>query len=261
LIPKHKIVKDHFDLVASFYSDTTGLSPSSHIFTTRIKRVIEMIEKLDRLDELNVLSVGCGPATEADYFLERGCQYYGIDLSENMLLEARKSHKQDEAILLTQGSMTKLPFRDAFFDILLCLGSLEYLDDKKLVVSEFFRVMKNNAVIIISMQNRYSVYRLWDHYVYSGLLFNFVRKLSGRKSISKPLEKPDSLGDMKNMLLNQSFIELDHLYYNFNLWVKPFDRLFPKLSVLTSKRLEFLYRHSIGLFPADFIIEARKEIK
>lgn len=257
MIPKYKSVKDHFDLVVSFYGETCEPPPTSHIYITRIKRVIELLEKLDCLDELNVLSIGCGPAMEAGYFLKSGSQYYGIDLSEDILHKAKKIHK-DGAIFLTQGNMTTLPFRDATFDILICLGSLEYSDDKNMVMSECFRVMKNNAIIIISMQNRFSIYRLWDHYVYRGLLFNFIRKLSGCQILNKPLEKAESLNDLKNTLLKQSFIEVDHLYYNFNIWIEPFDRLFPKLCVATSKRLEFLYRHSIGLFPADFIIEARK---
>jgi len=257
LLTQYNIIKDHFDQIASIYNDKNELTPSSHIFITRINRVIELIEKLDWHDELHVLSVGCGPSMEAGYFLNKGCQYYGIDLSEHMLHEARKRHK-DETIFLTQGNMTTLPFRDATFDILLCLGSLEYIDNKNVVVSELYRVMNNNAVVIISMENRFSIYRLWDHHIYRGLLFNFIRKLIGRHIIDKPLEKPESLNDFRNMLLNQSLSVLDHLYYNYNIWVKPFDRLFPKLSVLTSESLECFYRHSIGIFSADFIIEARK---
>ena len=174
-----------------------------------------------------------------------------------MLNEAKKRQKNDP-LSLSQSDLLNLPFRDTTFDLLLCLGALEYVDDLDTAVEEFSRVMKDEGIIILSMQNQFSLYRLWDRYIYSGSMFNSLRNLRGRPVADKLLEKSLSLRDLRNTLVSHSFIELDYLDYNYNFWLKPLDRVFPKLSVATSERLEFLYRSGIGFLPADFLIKGQK---
>jgi ubiquinone/menaquinone biosynthesis C-methylase UbiE len=242
------------DSLASFY-DVNGVDPTiNHIYVTRALRVAEL---LGGIGGFNVLSAGCGVAPMADEVLTRKGVYFGVDLSHDVLQKAKVRH-EGELLLLTAGNLEKLPFKSSTFDMLLCLGALEYVDDKDSALDEFYRVVKNSAIIILSMQNKFSLFRLWDRSIYRGQLLNFIRKISRHPVLYKPLEKPASLNSLRKKLISHSFVVMDHLYYNFNFWIKPFDKLFPVFSVATSRWLEVLYRHSLGLIPGDFIIQARK---
>lgn len=256
MVSDYNAVNKHYNSIATYYGINDKFSSILYIYTTRVKRVIELVGNLD-LDGLKVLSVGCGPAPIASQILEKKGRFYGIDLSQDILHKAKKSH-ESETLLLSAGDMRQIPFQNESFDLLLCLGPLEYVDDVKLVFEEFSRVMKTGAIAIISMQNKFSPYRLWDRYIYSGFLFNAIRKLGHRSISNKPLENLIPINDLKQNLCRYSFAVTDLIYYNFNLMLKPFDRLFPRLSVMTSGRLEFLYHSKVGFFAADFIITAQK---
>jgi len=248
------MLKRKFDSLGSLY-DVNDIDPTIYyLYETRALRVVEF---LGDIAGYNVLSVGCGVAPMADEVLENKGTYFGVDLSQSAIHEAKVRH-EGKTLLMTIGNLEKLPFPSSSFDMLLCLGPLEYVENKDTALDEFYRVVKNNAIIIVSMQNKLSLYRLWNRYIYCGRLLNIIRKLSGRQSVNKPLEKPASLNSLRKKLISHSFVELDHLYYNFNFWIKPFDKLFPKLALATSNWLEPLYHLSLGLIPGDFIIEARK---
>lgn len=252
---KENTIQDNYDSVAKFYGIIEEFSPLLHLYATRIRRVIEL--SID-LDGLKVLSVGCGPAPLATYILEKKGRYYGIDLSPKILHEARRRNG-DNILSLAAGNLEKLPFKSDYFDLLLYLGSLEYINDVKVALKELSRVSRTGAIVIISMQNNLNLYRLWDRYVNPGFLFNSIRKIMKKPKVDKPIERLISLKDIGDYLYNQSIILKDTQYYNFNLFLKPLDRLFSKLSVMTSRRLEFLYHSNMGFLAADFIIIAQQE--
>ena len=45
-------------------------------------------------------------------------------------------------------------FDDGYFDVIICHNVLEYIDDKKAVISELSRVLKNDGFISIAKHNR-----------------------------------------------------------------------------------------------------------
>jgi ubiquinone/menaquinone biosynthesis C-methylase UbiE len=194
-----------------------------------------------------------------DIIKDKNGTFFGIDLSCEMLFEAQKRH-EGETLLLSEGNIIYLPFPNDSFNVLVCLGVLEYLVDINRVIGEFTRVIMDDGFVIMSMQNKYSLYRLWDDHINSGNFFNALRKLRRRPIKEKPFEKPIPLNDLKKAMTSNSLVITDFIYYDFNLWLKPLDRLFPKLCVLTTKKLECLYRFKLGLLAADFILKAQKVV-
>jgi SAM-dependent methyltransferase len=97
--------------------------------------------------QARVLDVGCGygrvalPLARAGYLVE------GLDLSENLIESARLAADcEGVGIGLTVGSMTGLPYRSAWFDVVICLWSAfhELLDEEAQTraVREMWRVLR-----------------------------------------------------------------------------------------------------------------------
>lgn len=252
---RSETIKNQFDLAAESYG-VNGPPPVLHIFATRVRRVSELLHDLNGL---NILDAGCGPGFMIDKLLEKRGSYFGVDLSQTMLHEAKNRHESGTPVCLAAGDMEVLPFQSTSFDLLLCLGALEYIDDADIVLGEFSRVMKSDSTLIVSMQNRLSLYRFWERYIYRGFLFDVIRKIRRRPIAGKPLENLISVNDLRKVFSRHSLVMKDLLYYNFDLFLKPLDNFFPRLSVMISRMLEFLYRSKAGFLAADFIIVARKE--
>ncbi len=188
-------IKHHFDLISKDRPKRDeDLSQINHLLHTRLIRTYEL---LGTFDGLKFLDIGCGTGLAANYILENRGSYFGIDLSKQMLQEFHGTSKEEGATRLSVAIMENLPFSNASFDKVLCLGILEYVEDLELAIGELSRVMRNDSSVILSMQNKFSIYRLWDRYFYSGFLFNALRKLWGRSVVEEPLENVSTLKEPK----------------------------------------------------------------
>ena len=247
---------DHFRSIAKLYSGNYhDDSPTSHLFSTRLKRVFELT---GNIHEKRILDVGCGPGMTVAGTMAKGGKFFGIDLAKEMLLECVNIFDRLGTLNLSLGNIKRLPFSEASFDVIFCLGVLEYIPESEIAIQELYRILKKDGILIVSMQNEFSPYRLWDRHVYRSNIVNRMRKMIWGTRSELLLERTMSLRKIQKLLLNNQFIVKDYLYYNFNLWLRPLDRLFPKLSVFTSQRLEFLCRNKLGVLGADFIIKAGK---
>jgi ubiquinone/menaquinone biosynthesis C-methylase UbiE len=247
---------DHFGSIAKFYSGNYhDDSPTSHLFSTRLKRVFELT---GNICDKKIIDVGCGPGMTAEGILAKGGKFFGVDLSNEMLLECVQIFDSLGTLNLSLSNIKRLPFPKASFDVIICLGVLEYVPELDMVLQELYRILKKDGVLIVSMQNKLSPYRLWDRHVYRSDFVNQMRKRIWGSRSELLLERPNSFQKFQNLLLNNHFTVKDYLYYNFNLWLRPLDRLFPKLSVFTSQRLEFLCRSKLGVLGTGFIVKAGK---
>lgn len=254
---KHELIKRQFDMAASFYGVNNTL-PVSHIFATRIQRISEL---LGDLNGLKILDVGCGPGFIMTLILEKNGHYFGFDLSQKMLHEAKMRHNFDTPFYLSLGEVENLPFKDNSFDLSLCLGVLEYVEDLDRTLAEISRVLREDSTIILSMQNKNSIYRWWERHVFPGFLFNALRKLLHKTSLAPPVERLVPIKKFKEILSRHNFTVKEVVYYNFNVWVKPLDRWFPGFSIRTAKKLEVLSHSMLGVFlAADFLIKTQRDL-
>ena len=83
-----------------------------------------MHEILDRLPSGTVLDAACGTGRYSTYVAERGHQVIGVDLSEAMLVKARKKLPEAD---FRQGDMEDLPVADSSIDAVICALALVHL--------------------------------------------------------------------------------------------------------------------------------------
>lgn len=122
-----------------------------YILFERLNAVLTMIGKARG----RVLDAGCGEG----HFLERlrsrsRKSIYGMDISAKRVLAARKRAPKATVRL---GDVTKLPFRNGFFDTVVCMDVLEHLDEPWKATSELMRVTKNGGRVIVSVPHERNV--------------------------------------------------------------------------------------------------------
>lgn len=115
----------------------------------RIYHVKLIREHMGDLRGKRVLDVGCGKGRFLRVFREQApeAELWGLDISPEMLRFV------PEGIHTRAGSMTELPFEDAFFDAAYATESLEHAVEIERAVAEICRVVKPGGRIAVIDKN------------------------------------------------------------------------------------------------------------
>ena len=121
---------------------------------------LDITEKTLRLMDLRpgerVLDLGCGSGW-ATRLLSRLVgegpegfgQVVGLDVSDEMVRQARAASKDFDNILYVWGSAQQIPWEENFFDKVLSVESFYYYADQDRALSELFRVMAPHGRLFI----------------------------------------------------------------------------------------------------------------
>ena len=115
-------------------------------------------------DNLRILDVGCGLNDNfKSYFNNSNNCLFNFDISREALLGLQRSIYHGAVPInveskFIQGTVTDLPFRSNYFDLVLCVQCLHYFSggEKKKSLSEIIRVCKEGGCVILSVKNKYS---------------------------------------------------------------------------------------------------------
>ena len=99
----------------------------------------------------SLLDVSCGSGYLLAAAHARGMQTAGIDISSEAIRLARETTPESD---LRVADCASLPFEDASFDAVSCLGSLEHFPDMQGSLREMVRVAKPGARFCIVVPNR-----------------------------------------------------------------------------------------------------------
>jgi len=96
-----------------------------------------------------VFDAGCGNGRHSIQLAKRGCEVVGIDLSKEMLKEAKKKSRGLN-IKYRLGDIRKLKFKNNTFDHSVSMLVLNHLKDWKKAVQEIVRVTKPGGTILMA---------------------------------------------------------------------------------------------------------------
>ncbi len=177
-------VSGEFDRAATYYADERGQSPW---FQAQLKIVLEMLDA--ERGRGRVLDIGCAAGAEFTPLLARGFQIVGLDYSPEMLRLAEQRFGASHGVHLCRADAEALPFQDASFEHVVCLGVFEYLATYDRCLEEIQRVLRPGGLAIISLPTSISLNR------FSNKLFNLtviplgraLKRLMGKRTSGKPL--------------------------------------------------------------------------
>lgn len=148
-----------------------------------------------------LLDVGCG----GGFFLrqaEKFAECFGVDFSSVALNNAGKISDAKLALC----SASELPFKNDFFDFVVCLGSLEHFIDIEKALSEINRVLKKNGKILFYVPNS-----------------NFILFKLNPATAFQPNERLASLNEWKELIGKHFLIKEVHKHTH-----NPLGKLIPK---------------------------------
>ena len=247
---------ESFDKESRVYSDWySGNTSMAHSFTIRRQRVYELLRGSKRG---RVLDIGCGPGVMVERLVNDGFEFFGVDISEGMIQECRERFGRVKSAHFSVGRIEKLDFPDAYFDAIICMGVVEYIDDDAAAVKEMARVLKPGGRAIITLPNKLSPYRIWDRIILRRPITSLAKRLIRYKKKSTLIHREYTERSYSNLLASERLNATDIIYYNFKLMLFPFDILLPRLTVSLSRRLERLSRGRLKFLGTGFIVKADK---
>ncbi len=126
------------------------------------RRAEKILEGLDLNNGGNIIDVGCGDGFFL-YLLSNlsvKVTLTGFDDDKIVLSNARKN-LGSEKIKLLDGTAVDMPFSNNVFDKAIMTEVLEHIDDDKKALSEVYRILKPNGVLVLTVPN-YNFPFLWD---------------------------------------------------------------------------------------------------
>ncbi len=138
------------------YKDFSGGKFTDEFIYGRYQLSEEIEEELNRLPAgASVLDLGCGTGHFSNYMLTKGFKVHAIDPSVRMLEFARNNFPD---INFLEGVASSLPFPDNFFDFIISIEVLRYLDtaDIKQAYAEMYRVLKPGGRILVTHVNLFA---------------------------------------------------------------------------------------------------------
>jgi 2-polyprenyl-3-methyl-5-hydroxy-6-metoxy-1,4-benzoquinol methylase len=115
---------------------------------TNVKIINSIYSRLDQ--NSRVLDIGCG----AGAFLnrvktEKGCEVFGVDISEAAVKAAKDSFNLD----IFKGTITEAPLEDSSFDVITAWWYLEHIPDPQVTAARISSLLKRNGHCIIGVPN------------------------------------------------------------------------------------------------------------
>lgn len=118
----------------------------------------------------NILETGCGTGYIARMLAERGANVWGIDQCTRMLRVALEHERTSPlGVRYTQGSIAAMPYADALFSAVMCIGVVMYNPIATVLqcFHEAHRVLKPGGSLIVGMTDP-SLYSVKDNPARSG---------------------------------------------------------------------------------------------
>ncbi|HOO97408.1 MAG TPA: methyltransferase domain-containing protein [Caldisericia bacterium] len=138
-----------FDGVAGCYDAFFDTRLGKAVLHYELQLIMKM---LDPKSGLSTLDAGCGTGVFTEQLVKSGMTVTGFDESEKMLEVASKKPDLKRTKFL-KGDIHNLPFEDASFDRVLCAFVVEFLENPKTAIREFWRVLKPGGVLVVATLN------------------------------------------------------------------------------------------------------------
>ena len=136
-------INNEWDLVAESYTEFVKKSLSANY------RIQFITEHFTKIQNLKILDAGCGNGEYTHILTNNGAKVIGCDGSIEMLKIAKSKYPlyQFDHVNLLES----IPYGDNEFDIVFCNMVLMDIDPIDNLISEFYRVVKNNGLFFISI--------------------------------------------------------------------------------------------------------------
>lgn len=155
-------IKKAYNLLANSYNKLIDNKPHNAYYDRP-----NTLKLFNDVKGKSVLDAACGPGKYAEILLEKGANVTGFDLSTEMIKYAKERNVNQGSFFVHDLSQPLAMIDDGSFDYVLCTLALHYIEDWTSTIKEFFRVLKTNGQLIISIEHpffEYNYYKAIDYF-------------------------------------------------------------------------------------------------
>ncbi len=146
------IEKQNYNTCNEIHKDLTDAHSYPNVNLVRLNKWF-----LNNKKSTKLLDYGCGYAENSLYFAKQGYEVHAADVSKNLISFLKKKTKNRLKKKITffhvNPKLKKLPFKDNYFETIICTGVIMYLASKantSFLLKEFERCLKPKGKFIIS---------------------------------------------------------------------------------------------------------------
>ena len=239
---RKKIIKEHFSRSAKDWDALYSNSDEKESFTKfelrrRKEIVVNFIEKINSEKINRVLDLGCGTGQYLVQLSSMDFECFGADISEEMLKITREKFifHQIKDVTLINSDCYELPIEDNYFDLIICIGVLEYLDDETRALLEMKRTMKPDGYVAVTFPNLFKLRNLLNPYYYIIRIWTYLFDKKSAQSpqgnnstnvkidFGKSTVSRYSLSKVKKIVSNSGFSIIEvrgYCFGPFSIWQK-----------------------------------------
>ena len=168
IMNKSESVTEHFNRLARTFSGNYSSSPD---FKERLEVWHRAIEhSVTQMPGTSLcLDMGCGDGSISRQVAARGIRTIGFDQSTTMLELARCRAIEAGVGSGAEFVLASLPLSETIAKtyensagLIICSSVMEYVDDYETVLRQFHSLLKPGGVLLLSLPNRLSVYRMFE---------------------------------------------------------------------------------------------------
>ena len=191
--------KQYFDQKA----ETHGASVKSSDYFDDTSFFVQRDNILNWLGELKdkqILDAGCGVGAFSEPWV-RDNTVYGVDFSEKSLEFAA-----DRGLKTLNGDLGALPFESGTFDVVVCIGVIQLIEDYEPIINELARVTRPGGTLLIQTLHKGSL----------------QRKILGLFERSKKFDRMYEMDDLARVFVRAGFTSVEFLkqYHPFQVVTK-----------------------------------------
>ena len=177
---KEKIIKAYEEM-AEAYNAKIDFKPHNAFYDRP-----NTLSLIGNVKNKSILDAACGPGKYAEILLGMGAQVTGFDISPKMIALAKERNRnKNEGSFYTHDLSEPLnSLDDASFDVVLCALAMHYIEDWNPTIREFYRVLKPNGRLVISIEHPFFEY----NYFKSKRYFSIEAVKCIWRGFGKPIE-------------------------------------------------------------------------
>jgi ubiquinone/menaquinone biosynthesis C-methylase UbiE len=216
---------------ADYARANEGSRPEGRFFRSRLQLVENILAPCPGG---TLLDAGCGPGIMVRTLLESRPDDFRItvlDQSFAMVEYCVAKVNDIGEIYPTVGQLEAMPFADATFDVTVVMGALEYTN-VRLAIREIYRVTRPEGLIIVTMLNPLSPYRLIE-WLLLGPVTRLLRAMEKWREIPTERQHGARLSGihaypvfvLRRLMTQTGLQPVDIVYFDVTPDIPPFDRL------------------------------------
>ena len=169
-----KDVKDYFSQQTRYWRSVYAIEQErlrgfrKFEMQKRQEVVLKFLDEYALDKQMKVLDIGCGPGGFIENIINRGHKTMALDISNEMVTECKQSIEKivPGGAPVLQADVENLPFLNDSFDVIFCIGVLQYLNKDYFGLNELSRILKSGGVAIITVPNILRLNTIFDPYYY-----------------------------------------------------------------------------------------------